>query len=161
MPKAATIEEISDDNRHLKKRLMLIALAETGNVTAAARAAKIHRTNHYNWLNDDPEYAKAAKDAMDAASDLLEGEARRRAYTGVLEPVYQGGEKVGTIRRYSDTLLIFLLKGAKPDKYKERGEIKHSGGVAVSPVDLSKLSESQLEALEGILSTASDNGSDT
>jgi hypothetical protein len=32
---------------------------------------------------------------------------------------------VGFIQEYSDTLLIFLLKGLRPEKYRERFE--HSG----------------------------------
>ena len=40
--------------------------------------------------------------------------------------MYYKGEVVGTIRKYSDTLLIFLLKGALPEVYRERYEI--SGG---------------------------------
>ncbi len=42
----------------------------------------------------------------------------RRAVDGVDEPVYQGGKKVGSITRYSDTLLIFLLK-ANRDKFRQ------------------------------------------
>ena len=30
-------------------------------------------------------------------------------------PVYQGGKKVGSVRKYSDLLLIFLLKAAAPE----------------------------------------------
>jgi len=34
-------------------------------------------------------------------------------------------------RHYSDTLLIFLLKGGKPDRYKERREVFHRGTIAL------------------------------
>lgn len=121
---------------HPKKRACLTALAETGNVTEATRAAGVHRRTHYDWL--DPKksgqeaaaiYAEAVEDAMEAAADRLEREAFRRAVEGVDEPVYQGGELVGTVRKYSDTLLIFLLKGARPEKFRERHEHRHSGSV--------------------------------
>lgn len=102
---------------------MLAALAETGNVSKAAEAAGIDRGTHYKWASADPEYKAACVDAMESAADKLEEEARRRAHDGVDEPVYQGGKKVGTVRKYSDTLLIFLLKGARPEKYRERSSI--------------------------------------
>ena len=38
------------------------------------------------------------------------------------------GESV-EITEYSDTLLMFLLKAEKPEKYRDRREIKHSGNV--------------------------------
>ncbi|MBI2089924.1 MAG: hypothetical protein HYT78_14500 [Deltaproteobacteria bacterium] len=34
------------------------------------------------------------------------------------------------VHRYSDTLLIFLLKGARREKYRERQEITHQGSIA-------------------------------
>lgn len=102
---------------------MLAALAETGNVSNACAAADVGRATHYEWLRDDPYYAKAAEDAMDQAADKLEEEARRRAHDGVDEPVFYQGEVCGTVRKYSDTLLIFLLKGAKPDKFRERSSV--------------------------------------
>ncbi len=94
-------------------------LSETSNVTAAALAAGVDKKTAYNHRRDDPDFAEAWEDALDDATDALEAEARRRALRGVEEPVYQGGKKVGTIRKYSDTLLIFLLKGHRPERYRE------------------------------------------
>jgi hypothetical protein len=54
------------------------------------------------------------------ATTLLEDEAKRRACNGVLKPVFQGGKKVGVVREYSDTLLIFLLKCWHPARYGDR-----------------------------------------
>lgn len=130
---------------------MLAALAKTGNVSQAAKAAKIDRRTHQRWRQEDPEYDAATEEAMEEAADLLEAEAQRRAVTGVLEPVYQGGKKVGTIRRTSDTLLIFLLKGARPAKFAERVDMKHTGRVKHDlGLNLSDLSEDDLERLDTI-----------
>jgi hypothetical protein len=49
----------------------------------------------------------------------LESEARRRAVDGVDEPVFHKGRICGTVRKYSDALLMFLLRGNAPEKYKE------------------------------------------
>lgn len=88
-----------------------------------------------NIRKEDTKFADGWESALDEGMDWLELEARRRAVEGTLKPVYQGGKKVGTVREYSDILLIFLLKGGKPDKYRERRSIEHSGK-AGQPVEL-------------------------
>jgi hypothetical protein len=115
-----------------RKRLQVVFLSEyalTGNLSHSARKAGIDRQTHYNWLQADGAYAAAFSDAEQAARDALEGEARRRAVDGTLKPVFWQGTQCGAIREFSDTLLIFLMKGAWPDKYRERwkGEISGPG----------------------------------
>lgn len=113
----------------------LASLSLVGNVTEAARAAKIDRTSVYAERRRDQQFAQAWDDAMDMAADELELEARRRAYEGVEEPVFgslggkSGSGEIGTIRKYSDTLLIFLLKGARPERYRENFNVNHAGRV--------------------------------
>lgn len=126
-----------------KKRAFLVAYSECGNITQAAEAADISRQAHYNWLKEDPDYAVAFVYADEAAGDNLEAEARRRAVEGVEEPVFYQGEVVGTIRKYSDPLLIFLLKGAKPEKYKDRVANEHSGRMALD-VDIERMTDDEL-----------------
>ena len=46
---------------------------------------------------------------------------------GVEEPVYHQGVCIDTIHKYSDTLLIFLLKGHAPAKYRENHRVEHTG----------------------------------
>lgn len=111
-----------------QRELFLDALAATGNVSRAMKAAGIPRRTLYDWRDASKEFAVAWDGALDRASGVLEDEALRRAVTGTLKPVYQGGERVGTIREFSDTLLIFLLKGLKPQKYRERFEHTGAGG---------------------------------
>jgi len=95
-----------------RRQLFLATLAQQGNVQKAAKAIKISSRTCYNYRKADPLFAQAWDDAIRSAMDtVLEPEAMRRAVDGVLKPVYQGGELVGHIREYSDTLLIFLLKG--------------------------------------------------
>ncbi len=105
---------------HLKKRAFLAAYSKLGTVTHAADAAGIDRRSHSNWMHGDPKYREAFASAGEMAVQHLEREARRRAIEGTEKPVYQNGRLVGTIREYSDTLLIFLLKGARPERYRER-----------------------------------------
>lgn len=102
-----------------KKNAVPGMLAETGTISAACRAAGVDRTSHYRWLETDPEYAAAIRDAEQQFIHKLEAEMYRRGVEGVDEPVYDGGKLVGHKRKYSDTLLIFALKGAAPAKYKD------------------------------------------
>lgn len=90
-----------------------------GSISKAAEKADIARQTHYDWLRDDAEYQVAFNRAQDMVGDMLEDEAKRRAI-GYEEDVFFQGKKVGTRKVYSDRLLEFLLKGAKPDKYKDR-----------------------------------------
>lgn len=108
----------------------LEALSETGNVTESAKMANVSRRTIYNWRAADEDFAKAWNDAAELGCDALEDEATRRAKDGVDEPVFYKGEECGTVRKYSDTLLIFLLKGRRPDKFKDRisNEVSGPGG---------------------------------
>jgi len=123
-----TTKEISKTEKAKKARqdAFLAEYKLCATITHAAEIALIARQRHYKWLDNDPAYAKRFEEAKTAATDSLVAEARRRATQGVEESVYYQGEVVGTIRKYSDTLLIFLLKGALPEVYRERYEI--SGG---------------------------------
>jgi hypothetical protein len=116
---------------HLKKRAFLQAFAITGNVSASAATAGVSRRSHSNWLADDEAYQVAFADAREIAVDRLEDEARRRAYDGELEPVFQGGRLVGWKAVKDTTLLIFLLKALRPDKYRERFEHLHEGTITL------------------------------
>ena len=82
---------------------------------------------HYRWLAN-ASYKKAFAAAQDEAAQLLEDEAVRRATEGVLEPVFYQGEECGAVRRYSDGLMQFLLRGFRPQKYSSKAEITGPGG---------------------------------
>jgi hypothetical protein len=118
-----------------KRQLFLEVLAKTGNVSQAAEAIGVRRQTAYEHRAADPEFAKAWEAALEIAADALEAEAWRRAVDGVDEPVgWFKGEAGGTVRKYSDTLLIFLLKGARPHKYREtiRQEIANAPGESLA-----------------------------
>jgi hypothetical protein len=74
-----------------RKPAFLAALALGLTRRAAARAAKVHWTTHYDWLANDPDYAARYEAAMKRGDDALEDEAVERATVGVYEPnVFQG-----------------------------------------------------------------------
>lgn len=108
----------------------LAAVETTGSVTAACKLVGLGRRTVYEWKEADPVFAARMEAAQDRGTDALEDEAVRRAVEGVDEPVFYQGAVAGYVRRYSDTLLMFTLKGRRPDKWKDRSaqEISGPGG---------------------------------
>lgn len=133
----------------------LKCLAEKGNVSAACRKAKIDRKWAYEKRDRDPLFKEAWDEALEVATEALEEEARRRAKDGVLEPVFYLGGKVGSVRKYSDTLLIFLLKAHKPNKYRENHRHEHVIPPVTMRHDFSKLSLAELRQLRELTAKVS------
>ena len=112
--------------------LFLEAFALTGNVSESAKAAGVGRSTVYDARESDKAFAAAWDEAEEDAADRLERVALERAVDGVAEPVYYKGQLAGAVRRYSDTLLIFLLKARRPEKFRERYDHQHSGSVGIT-----------------------------
>lgn len=106
-----------------EKRAFLAAFASTGRIRRASEAAQVNWRNHYNWLRDDPQYLDAFAEAQRIAADFFEDEAVRRATEGWERKVFHQGQHVDNEKVYSDVLLMFTLKGWKPEKYKDRAEV--------------------------------------
>lgn len=134
------------------RKRFLERLRETANVTEAARSCNTSRDAAYRWRKVDPEFAAAWDTAVQEAVDSLEREAWRRGVEGYDKPVIYQGEITGSYREYSDRLLETLLKGHRPEKYRDnRTEI--SGTLTVQRVervviDASVAREVEREALE-------------
>ncbi len=110
-----------------RRRAFIITLAETGNVSEAARATKVSRGAAYALRNSYPEFSTLWDESLEAAVDSLELEARRRAVQGIDQPHFHQGKVTGMVRKYSDALLMFLLRAHRPGKYRERSETGKSG----------------------------------
>lgn len=129
-----------------KKQAFLSAYAILGSIIGAAEASGVSRASHFVWMQQKgpaaEQYRADFEAAREESTERMEAEARRRAVDGINEPViYKGelmgiwvnevGERVGegtpgakfvplTVKKHSDVLLIFMLKGAMPEKYKDR-----------------------------------------
>lgn len=134
-----------------KEIAFLAALAATCNVTKACEAAGVGRMTVYEWRQADDEFASRWEESLRIGAEALEDEAKRRAFEGVDEPVFFQGVATDTVRKYSDTLAIFLLKGALPEKYRENSRMELTGANG-GPV---QFSESERAAkLAGLLALA-------
>jgi len=109
-----------------KKAAFLKIFPEMGTIELAAKQSGISRKTVYNWLASDKNFKKRFDKVRPVAKEVyvgtLEQEAHRRAVEGVLEPVFYQGELVDHVRKFSDVLLIVLLKANAPEKYRERVE---------------------------------------
>lgn len=92
------------------------------------------------WRESDKQFDSDYSDAESHATDSLEKEAVRRAKSGVLEPVISAGKVVMDpddptkplmIRKYSDSLMMFLLKGKRREVYGDKREVDAKVGIDV------------------------------
>ena len=141
--------------RNLKKRAFLAEYSQTGNLSAGCRAAGVDTKTGYNWRQDQSHenqaFLQAVQKAKLMAIERMEAEVHRRGVEGFEEPVFYQGREVGKVRKYSDNLLMFMLKGCRPEKYRERYEHTGPGGgpMQVATLDLSRLTDAELkQALE-------------
>ena len=78
-------------------------------MSAACEAAGYARRSAYEWRAADEAFASTWDEAVEEGTDQLEDAAIKRA------------------KDSSDTLMIFLLKARRPDKFKDRAKVEHSG----------------------------------
>lgn len=94
------------------RRVFFETLANTANVRASCAKAMISSQMVYYLYNRNEKFKARWDEAMESACDLLEYEARVRAMgqrkptEGALPP--------------SDTLMIFLLKAHRPEKFDKQ-----------------------------------------
>jgi hypothetical protein len=103
-----------------KMRRFIETLADTGQVSLAAKAVGLSRESAYK-LRRAPHgaaFARAWDAARHHAGSFLEDVAFERAIEGVEHNVYnEYGEAICTRRVYNDRLLMFLLRHLKPERY--------------------------------------------
>lgn len=116
-------EEAPYDVIAKRKQIVLQHLAEGWSLRHAAEQAGITPPTVAHYRKMDLEFDELMAEAIEMGTDALEDEALRRAKFGVDKPVFYQGEEVGYVREYSDSLLQFLLKARRPEKYTERQRV--------------------------------------
>jgi len=101
--KSGTLSFPPYKNTRARMKDFLEAYTKCGRVNRACEIAEIDRGTHYHHLANDAEYQQAFAEAQRRRADLIEDEIVRRA-----------------IDCESDTLLMFLARGAMPERYRER-----------------------------------------
>lgn len=121
----ALAPKYADLTEHMKA-IFCEHIAMCGIPSVVIKALNLRRTDVFEARKRDPEFKAAWDEAQALGIDAQEDEAARRAFEGYLEPVYYLGKVVGHVRKFSDGLAQFLLKGAKPEKFRERYEVEGS-----------------------------------
>jgi hypothetical protein len=123
---AADFPEITD----VKKRLFLAAITQVPRIGLACKMAGITPKTSWHWRHDadDPLFLEAYQRAYMIGLERAESELWRRGIQGVEEPVYHQGQLVGSKKVFSDTLLIFGLKGGMREKYADHQRMAGPGG---------------------------------
>lgn len=95
-----------------RQRTFILALADTGCVSDAARAAGMRAKSAYRLRRrpDAEAFDRAWDQALVIASQRLTTLAFERAVYGSTRQIWRNGELVGEERAVSDRLLIFLLQ---------------------------------------------------
>lgn len=132
---------VTDRTREANKRKFLNLLRRNGgHVNRTIQAMHMGRSTLFDWRENDPTFAAAYDETLDLCIEALEAEARRRA-EGYEEPVVYQGKIMGhwvdprgrickegtagavmvptTVTKFSDQLLMFLLKAHRPEKYRD------------------------------------------
>lgn len=117
-----------------KEKFLAKLMSSAGNVSKASRAIKISRNTAYDHKKIDADFSQAWENVIDAVADAMEEELHRRAVKGYQEPVFYKGEMIAKVRKFSDRLLEFGLKGKRPDVYRDRIDINnhHAGSLDVN-----------------------------
>ena len=104
--------------------IFLRALGEGLSVTQAAGRAGMSRRGVYHAREANAEFARAWDDAWEQGTDTLEAEAWRRARDGTERPIMYRGEQVASVREFSDTLMLALLRARRPEAYSENATVR-------------------------------------
>ena len=132
---------MSDEQQHAtvikktKQDIFLEEFSKHGNITYACASAKINRSTLYRWKEKSDKFLILYNQAFEEAKDNIRHEIYRRAYEGWLEPQFSAGKRMGDVRKYSDTLLIFHAKMLMSEyREKQSLEVTTPGTVEVYKV---------------------------
>jgi hypothetical protein len=90
-----------------KKGPFLIAFAHYGQVSGAAEAVGISRDTVYEWIKNDPSFAKSFSESKEVTADKLEGVLFRKAFSD--------GDVNAT---------KMLLQSLRPEKFTDRHKVE-------------------------------------
>jgi hypothetical protein len=139
---------LTDEEREVAQRTFLASFAKKANVLLAAKAAKVARNTIYEWLEKDADFSFAYNQAKEDAKDIIRAEIYRRGKEGWNESVYESGVLTKTVRKYSDTLLIFHAKAMMPE-YRDKSQVDVTSYTQVQrDPAYQSLSDEELEILE-------------
>jgi len=135
------------------------SFAEHGTVLAASKECGVSCETIRLARRDNPDFAQAMEEAWEQFGEMVAAEVKRRAVDGWEEPVFQKGELIGHVRKFSDRLLELMAKRTNAE-FKERVALEAKGTVNVDHQhthtvthNLAALTIEQQESLLAMLET--------
>ena len=128
-----------------KEIAFLAELERSGNISAASDAVGISRTAAWELRQRNPAFDAACLEVMEKVTDRLEEKIRQRAEEGTAKGVWYRGDKVGEEIEHHDVLAMFMLKGGRPEQYRENQGVQVNVGLSVEST--AKLSDAELESV--------------
>lgn len=108
-----------------KKEAVIELYSQIGNLSETSRRLGVDRRTIYTWINNDPEFFDSYTAARWMSAEPLLAEATARATIGQDKPVIYQGEIKDYYKEKSDNLLMFLIKGVRPEYAQE--QVHHTG----------------------------------
>ena len=105
-------------------RQFIEALREFGIVALAVKAAPFSRATAYRYRAQDEQFKADWDAAVEQSTDTLVREAWRRAAEGVKHTWTDKNGQVHTEYKFSDNLLMFLIKARRPE-YRDSYKVEH------------------------------------
>lgn len=135
------IRRVTDATKAMtrRQRKFLDALSVIGTVTGAAKAAGVDQSLPYKWRKQDAAFREAWDSLADQVGTVIESALVERVVNGVEEPLTYQGQIFGYVKRFDNSTGVALLRGMKPEKYRESGggainvNVRTDVGVAVLP----------------------------
>ncbi len=101
------------------QRSFLHAWLAVGSKMLARKVMGLCNQTPLNWKKGSDAFAAACKEVEEMIADNLEDELHQRALHGIKKAIVFQGKVTGHLQEKDAATLIFALKGAKPDKYRE------------------------------------------
>jgi hypothetical protein len=141
------------------RAIYLKHLARYGNKVAAAKQCRCSEFMVNQYAERHPEFHRQEREAQQEYRARIEEAIHERAIDGWLEPKYGQGGQIGTVRKFSDQLLIFHAKRhiqeyRQAEKTEVSGTVEHKHQHAhrhQHTINVAHLSGKQREALRILL----------
>lgn len=90
----------------------------------AAIEAGAPRMTFYKLRDNDERFGAAWDAAVEAGTDTMEDEAKRRGVLGYERALHHQGRLTGDkVNEHSDVLLMFMLNGRRPEKFRQNVKV--------------------------------------
>jgi hypothetical protein len=127
------------DVRRPWMRKFLNSLAFRPVIAFACRCVNVSDESVRKWRKLEPAFDEAVKRALEIGEDSVLEAALTRAVDGVPKAIFGKEDQIiGVEMKYSDGLAEMLLKGFRPQRFREKQQIEVTHGLSPAVLDILK-----------------------